>query len=335
MGGTARVLSRRSFVAAGAMGVGALALRPWRTMADVLDPRSPAGLWGVARTDAGLLGLWSSGGHPAVVRLSSRGPVTVERVLAAPAPGVAVAVAAGGAPSVLGAVEEVRQSAGGIDTSHLPASLQAALAAEVDGPLSVAGLAPDEVLPRRAAARTLDGAPASLQLPSIAGGIAAGALQGDGVTWSLVQHPPTAEGDHCSSLSVLSDGRTALQVSDLGAAGPGSLVGPASAPLVSVADGAGTVRGWHLRVDAPVELVAPGAPGEVAVHVADGRPVALLASPDGATLSALGPNGWEVVRDVEGTAGCRRVLAVAGPDPEFLVEVADGVRLVDGRGALR
>ena len=82
-------------------------------------------------------------------------------------------------------------------------------------------------------------------------------------------------------------------------------------------------------------FLAPGGPDEVALHVAGGRPIALLASPDGATLLGHGPRGWEVLRDVAGTAGCRRVLAVAGTEPEFLVEVADGVRLVDGQGNLR
>lgn len=334
MGATARGLSRRSFVAAGAVGVGALALRPRRTVADVLDPRSPAGLWGVARTDVGLVALWSSGGRPVVVLLSDRGPVAVERILATPAAGVAVAIAAGGAPVVLGAVEGVVPGAPPIRTDHLPASVRAALAAEVDGPLSVAGRAVDHVLPRVAAARSLDGSAAPVHLPPIPGGVATSALQGVGPVWTAVQHPPTAEGDHCSSLTVTADGRAVLEVADLGAAGPAVLTGPVAAPFVTVADGAGQVRAWGLGADR-AELVAPGGPDEVALHVAAGRPIALLGSPDGATLLGHGPSGWEVLRDVAGTAGCRRVLAVAGTAPEFLVEVADGVRLVDGEGKLR
>lgn len=334
MGATARGLSRRSFVAAGAVGVGALALRPRRTVADVLDVRSPVGLWGVARTDDGLVGLWSSGGRPAVVRLSDRGPVTVQRILATPAAGVAVAIAAGGSPTVLGAVEDVVSASHAVGTDHLPASVRAELASEVDGPLSVAGLVVDQVLHRAAVARTLDGSEAPVGLPPIAGGVAASLLQGGGSAWSAVQHPPTGEGDHCSSLTVSADGRPVLEVADLDSAGPAVLVGPLDAPLVSVADGAGNVRAWRLGAD-PVELLAPGGPDEVALHLAAGRPIALLASPDGATLLGHGPSGWEVLRDVAGTAGCRRVLAVSGAAPEFLVEVADGVRLVDGDGTVR
>lgn len=333
MAGTARGLSRRSFVGAGAVGVGALALRPRRTVADVLDARSPAGLWGVARTDAGLLGLWSSGGRPVVVRLSEHGPVSVERIVATPAVGGAVAIAAGAAPAVLGAVGETVAGAGAIPTSHLPEPVRAALAGEVDGPLSVAALRRDDLRPLHPVARTLDGAPAALDVAGVPGGFAAAALVGD-VTWSVVQHPPSAEGDHCSSLTAAVDGRTALEVADLGAAGPASLVGPTSAPLLSVADGTGVVRAWQLA--GPVaEVAAPGRPDEVAVHVAGGRPIALLASQDGATLLRHDGGGWEAVRDVAGTAGCRRVLAVAGEEPEFLVEVADGVRLVRGDGTLR
>jgi hypothetical protein len=316
------------------LGVAALGLRPRRTVAEVLDPRSPVGLWGAARTDEGLLALWSSGGPPVVVRLSDRGPVTVQRVLATPAPGVAVAVAAGGAPSVLGAVEDVRPGPGGISTGHLPESVSAALAAEVDGPLSVAGLDLDVVLLRRAEARGLDGSPSAVALPAIPGGIAAAALRGDGPEWVAVQHPPTPEGDHCSSLTVLADGRTLLEIDDLALAGPASIVGPTSAPLVAVSDGESRARAWHLG-HAPVELVSPRGPDEVALHIADRRPIGLRASPAGATLLAHGASGWEVVRDVAGTDGCRRVLAVAGVEPEFLVEVADGVRLVDGEGRVR
>lgn len=333
MGGTAGGLSRRSFVAAGVLGVGALALRPGRSVAHAADVRSPAGLWGVARTDDGLIGLWASGDRPVVVRLSDRGFVEVTRVLATPAPGVAVAVAAGGAPAVLGAVEETA-GGGSIRTDHLPESVRAALATEVDGPLSVAGVADDHLLPRRAVARSLDGSDASFELPSVPGGIGAAVLRAGGATWSVVQHPPTAEGDHCSSLTVTLDGRTVLEVADLGDAGPASLAGPVEAPLVSVADGAGRVRAWRLAAQ-PLELVAPGSADLVALHVAGGRPVALLGSPDGATLLGHGPSGWEVLRDVAGTAGCRRVLAVAGAKPEFLVEVADDVRLVDGDGVVR
>lgn len=333
MGGTSEGLSRRSFVAAGALGIGALALRPGRSIAHAVDARSPTGLWGVARTDDGLVGLWASGHRPAVVRLTDRGPVEVARILATPGPGVAVAVVAGGAPAVLGAVEEVA-AAGSIRADHLPASVRAALAAEPDGPLSVAGVAVDHLLPRRALARSLDGSDASIALPTIPGGIAASVLRGGGATWSVVQHPPTAEGDHCSSLTVALDGTRVLEVADLGDAGPASLVGPAGAPLVSVADGEGRVRAWRPGAQ-PLELVAPGSPDLVALHVADKRPVALLGSPDGATLLGHGPNGWEVLRDVAGTAGCRRVLAVVGAEPEFLVEVADGVRLIAGDGVVR
>lgn len=315
------------------LGVGALALRPGRSIAHAVDVRSPTGLWGVARTHDGLVGLWASGDRPAVVRLSDRGPIEVTRVLATPAPGVAVAVAAGGAPAVLGAVEEVA-GAGSIRTDHLPESVRAALAAEVDGPLSVAGVADDHLLPRRAVARSLDGSDASIDLSAIPGGIAASVLRGGGATWAVVQHPPTADGDHCSSLTVTLDGQTVLEVADLGDAGQASLAGPMDAPIVSVADGAGQVRAWHLGGH-PLELVAPGSPDLVALHVVGGRPVALLGSPDGATLLGHGPSGWEVLRDVAGTAGCRRVLAVAGAEAEFLVEVADGVRLVDGDGVVR
>jgi hypothetical protein len=332
MGGTTPGLSRRSFVAAGALGVAGLALRPRRTVAEVLDPRSPAGLWGVARTDDGLLGLWSSGGRPVVVRLTERGPVSVARIVATPQPGVAVAVAAGGPPAVLGAVEETVPVAGAIATSHLPGSVRAAMTDEVDGPLSVASLRSDEVLPRQPVARTLDGG-ATLELVDIPGGVAAAVLLG-GTVWSVVQHPPSSEGDHCSSLTVTADGRPVLEVADLGAAGPASLVGPTSAPILSVSDERGRLRVWHLAGPA-MELVAPGSPDDVAVHVADGRPIALLGSPDGATLLRHGGSGWEVVRDVGGTAGCRRVLAIGGEEPEFLVEAADGVLLVDGDGTVR
>lgn len=334
MGGTARGLSRRSFVAAGAVGIGALALRPRRTIAEVLDPRSPVGLWGVARTEDGLLGLWASGGRPAIVRLSDRGPVTVQQILATPAPGVAVAIAGGGTAAVLGAVEEVTPVDGSIRTDHLPPSVRAALAAEVDGPLSLAGAVVDEVSPRRAVARDLDGSTAEVDLPSIPGGVATSVLRHAGAAWSAVQHPPTVEGDHPSSLSVAAGGTTVLEIPDLGAAGPASIVGPVDAPLLTVVDGTGVLQAWRLG-GAVVAVPSPGAADDVALHVADGRTIALLASPDGATLLGHGPAGWEVLRDVAGTAGCRRVLAVAGPEPEFLVEVADGVRLVDGRGEVR
>lgn len=330
MGGTSRGLSRRSFVGAGALGIGALALRPRRSIAGLLDVRSPAGLWGVARTDDGLLGLWSSGGRPVVVRLSDRGPVEVERILAEPV-AAAVAIAAGGGPLVLGADEEVAAGAGAIRTDHLPASVRAVLVDEVDGPLAVVGTATDQVLARRPVARTLDGSEASIPLPAIAGGVAASVLRGEGSTWSVVQHPPTAEGDHCSSLTVTRDGAPVLEVADLGSAGPAGLAGPASSPLVSAAGGDGRTRAWVLA-DVPRELASPGAVDEVALHVADGRPVALLASDAGATLLGHGAAGWEVVRDVEGTAGARRVLAVAGTAPEFLVEVDGGVLRVDGEG---
>jgi hypothetical protein len=333
MGGTSAGFSRRSFVAAGALGVGALALRPGRGIAHAGDARSPAGLWGVARTDDGLVGLWATGDRPAVVRLTDRGPVEVARILATPGPGVAVAVAAGATPAVLGAVEEVA-GARLVRTDHLPQSVRAALAAERDGPLSIVGAAADHLLPRRAVARSLVRSGAAFELPEIPGGIAASVLRGGGATWSVVQHPPTAEGDHCTSLTVALDGQPVLEVADLGDAGPASLVGPAGAPLVTVADGEGRVRAWRLGAQ-PLELVAPRSPDLVALHVADGRPVALLGSPDGATLLGHGPGGWEVLRDVDGTAGCRRVLAVAGTMPEFLVEVADGVRLVDGAGNVR
>lgn len=333
MRGTARGLSRRSFVAAGAVGVGALALRPRRTVADVLDPRSPAGLWGVARTDDGLVGLWSSGGRPVVVRLTERGPVSVERILATPPPGGAVAVAAGGRPSLLGTAEEVVPASNPIRTAHLPESARTALAAEVDGPLSVAALRRHDVLVRRPVAHSLDGTVAAFHWADIPGGVAAAVLLG-GPTWSVVQHPPSAEGDHCSSLTVVADRRPVLEVADLGAAGPASLVGSASAPLLSLFDGAGRVRMWRLAGD-PVELAAPGGPDDVALHVADGRAIALVASPDGATLLRHSTTGWEAIRDVHGTAGCRRVLAVAGAEPEFLVEVADGVRMVHGDGTVR
>lgn len=334
MGGTAGRLSRRSFVAAGAVGVGALALRPRRTIADVLDPSSPAGLWGVARSDEGLLALWSMGGRPEVVRLSDRGPVRVERVLATPPPGVAVALAAGGEAGVLGAVEEVVAARRSLRTDHLPEAMRAALLAEVDGPLSVAHLVVDRVLARTPVVRRLDGSASEVPVPAVPGGVAASVLHGGGSVWSAVQHPPSSEGDHCSALSLFLDGRRVLEIDDLGSAGPAVLTGPMGAPLVSVTDGDGAVRGWLLGPE-PREVVAPGTPDEVAMHVADGRPVALLASPDGATLLGLSSSGWEVRRDVAGTAGCRRIVAVAGHEPAFLVEVADGVRLVDGAGALR
>lgn len=336
MGGTGRGLSRRSFVVAGALGIGALALRPGRTIADVLDARSPTGLWGVARTDAGLVGLWSDGRRPTVVRLSDRGPVEVERVLASPEPGVAVAVAGGGAPTVLGALEEPLGAAPPIGIDHLPASLRAELFGEVDGPLSVVHLAADRVVPRQPVARPLRGGDLDLDLglAPVSGGIAASALRDAGVTWSAVQHPPTAEGDHCSSLTVARDGVVVLEVGDLGAAGPAALAGPGAAPVVSVADGSDRVRSWVLGSQ-PHELAPLSGPDAVAVHVSGGRPVALLASPAGATLLGHGPSGWEALRDVDGTAGGRRVLAVTGAAAEFLVEVDGGVRSVDGEGRLR
>lgn len=334
MGGTSRGLSRRSFVGAGALGIGALALRPRRTLADLLDPRSPAGLWGVARTQDGLVGLWASGGRPVAVQLSEQGPVVVERVLGVAPPGVAVAVAAGEAPALLGATEEAVPGVVGIATDHLPASVRAALEAEVDGPLAVAGLAPEHVRPRHPVARTLAGAPTSLAIPPVAGGIAASVLHTGGPVWAAVQHPPDAEGDHCSSLTVFHDGRPALEVADLGASGPATLAGAASSPVVGVVDGTGRLRAWVLG-GAPHELASPGPADLVAVHVADGRPVALLSSAAGATLLGHGARGWEVKRDVEGTAACRRVLAVAGEAAEFLVEVDGGVRLVDGEGRVR
>lgn len=334
MGGTAGRLSRRSFVAAGAVGVGALALRPRRTIADVLDPSSPAGLWGVARSDEGLLALWSMDGRPVVVRLSDRGPVRIERVLATPPPGVAVALAAGGQADVLGAVEEVVAARRSLRTDHLPEAIRAALLAEVDGPLSVADLVVDRVLGRTPVVRRLDGSVSDVPVPTVPGGVAAAVLHGGGSVWSAVQHPASPEGDHCSALSLFLDGRRVLEIDDLGSAGPAVLAGPVGAPLVSVADGDGAVRGWLLAPE-PRAVVAPGAPDEVAMHVSDGRPVALLASPDGATLLGLSSSGWEVLRDVAGTAGCRRVVAIAGHEAAFLVEVADGVRLVDGAGELR
>lgn len=334
MGAKARGLSRRSFVAAGAVGVGALALRPRRTMADGLDSRSPLGLWGVARTDEGLLGLWSSGGRPAVVRLADRGPVTVERILATPTPGAAVAIAGGGGAITLGAAEDVTPLERSIRTDHLAASVRAALAAEVDGPLSVAGLVVDEVLARRAVGRHLDGSTASLEMPAIPGGVAASVLRDGASVWSAVQHPPTAEGDHCSVLTITAGGTKVLEIPDLGSAGPASVVGPMDRPLVTVVDGAGVLQAWRLG-GAVVTVPSPGAADDVALHVAGGRTIALLASPDGATLLGHGPAGWEVLRDVAGTAGCRRVLAIAGTEAEFLVEVADGVRLVDGEGSVR
>lgn len=334
MGGTARGLSRRSFVAAGALGVGALALRPRRTIADVLDGRSPTGLWGVARTDHGLVGLWSSGARPAVVRLSDRGPVEVDRILATPDAGVAVAVAGGGAPVLLGALEERSGLASAIGLDHLPASVRAQLEGEVDGPLSVVHLAAEQVLPRRPVARAIDGTDVALGLPPVAGGITASVLRDGGVTWAAVQHPPTAEGDHCSSLTVVRDGRIVLEVGELGSAGPADLAGSGTGPVVAVADGAGRVRSWVLGSQ-PRELAPLSGAGGVAVHVAGGRPVALVGSPAGATLLGHGPSGWEALHDVDGTTGCRRVLAVTGAVAEFLVEVDDGVRSVDGEGRLR
>lgn len=326
-------MSRRSFVAAGAVGLGSLALRPRRTVADVLDP-SATGLWGAARTGQGLVALWSSGGRPAVVQLSGRGPVEVTSLVAAPALSLPASIAAGGATTVLGADAQVSTRRHEVRTGHLPPSVQAALANEPDGPLSLDGLEVHVVSPSTPAARTLDGSDADVPMPAVAGGIATAAFLDGPAAWVALQHPPSAEGDHCTGLLVRAGDRTALAVDGLGAAGPASLVGASASPLVAVADGDGRLRVWRLG-DEVVELPSPGPGDDVAVHVADDHPVAVLVSDAGAVLLALGSDGWEVVRDVAGTEGSARVLAVSGGVPEFLVEVPDGVVLVDGEGRVR
>lgn len=319
-------------MAAGTLGATALALRPRRTAAEVLGPSTPSGLWGAAWTDAGLVALWSSRGQVSVVRLTGVGLLAVERVLARPHLEVPAGIAAGGAPLVVGGAAEVRRARAGVPVGHLPATVRSTLEAEVDGPLTVGGAA-DELLGPLVVARTLEGAPVAVRSP-VRHGVLGALLSGSGASWSAVQHPPSDEGDHCSVLTVSAGGRAVLEVGDLGLAGPVSLVGPVTAPLVSVADGEGRVRMWRLGAQ-PTELVSPGSADEVAVHVADGRPIGLRISSAGASVVGLGPGGWEVVRDVDDTEGARRVLAVGGAEAAFLVELPDRVVLVDGQGSVR
>jgi hypothetical protein len=198
--------------------------------------------------------------------------------------------------------------------------------------VSVAELALDELGARTVAARRLTGEPVELAT-AVRHGVLGAALAG-AAPWVAVQHAPPDEGDHCSSLTVSHAGRPVLEVTDLGLAGPVSLVGPPAAPLVSVADGEGSLRAWRLGHE-PHALVVPGDADEVALHVAGDRSIGLRIDPGGASLLVLGDGGWEVVRDVDGTAGARRVLAIAGTDPEFLVELPDRLVLVDGHGTVR
>lgn len=280
------------------------------------------------------MALHSSGGRPAVVQLSERGTIVVESLVAGPGLALPASIAGGGRTTVLGAASEVTTRTRSISIAHLPPAVQAALAAELDGPLSLVGSTLDEVLPSVPTARTLDRADALSGLPDVPGGILTAALQGGPVPWVAVQHPPSAEGDHCTALLVRAGDRVVLALDGLGAAGPASLAGPHASPLVSLVDGDGGVRAWRLGADAQ-ELPSPGRGDGVALHLAGDRPIGLLLSPVGAVLVALGPAGWEVVRDVDGTDGATRVLAVSGADPEFLVEVPGGVVLVDGGGQVR
>lgn len=316
---------------AGAAGVAALALRPRRSVAETVGASMPAGLWGPADTDAGLLALWSAGNRAAVVRLSENGPIEVVDTLTEPQLAVLAGVAAGGPPLVLGAAAEAIPRTRSIAVDHLEPGIRAALLDESDGPLSLDGVEIDEIGPLRGAARTLRGADVSIDVPLPAGGIVSAVLAD---RWVCVQHPPNGEGDHCSSLTVFDGGSPVLHVDDLGAAGPAALAGPVDTPVVSVADGEGRVRVWQLGA-ATDELSPPGVADGIAVHVADGRPIALRTSPDGATLLAHGPVGWEAVADVDGTAGAGRTVAVSGTVAQFLVELGDRVVAVDGQGAVR